>query len=54
MPRGSVTKGDIKVQISKIKTELYDGTYHDRSADWHDGAHEMLNKVLDYLQEWRE
>ena len=53
MPRGQMSKIDIEAKIYKLKTELYDGSRSDKSGDWHDGAHEMLSKVLDFLQEYR-
>lgn len=54
MPRGQLTKGELQARLYKIKTALYDGTFKHKSSDWHDGAHDSLNKVLDMLQEYRE
>jgi len=46
-------KYDLESKLYKLKTELYDGSRSDKSGDWHDGAHEILNKMLDFLQEYR-
>jgi len=54
MPRGIMLKTDMLARIYKLKTALYNGEQHDKSGDWHDGAHDALNKVLDILQEYRE
>ena len=54
MPRGQLTKGELQARLYKIKTALYDGTFKHKSSDWHDGAHDSLNKVLDMLAEYRE
>ena len=35
-----------------MKNELYNGNYHDKNGDWHDGAHHMLNRILDMLNEY--
>ena len=53
MPRNELTKEEIKVRIYKLKSSLYDGQEQSQSADWHDGAHNMLNRVLDILDEYR-
>jgi hypothetical protein len=52
MPHGFVTKNDILARVYKIKTELYDGQKEDKNSDWHDGAHDSLNKILNLLQEY--
>jgi hypothetical protein len=52
--RGRVSKIDILSRVYKLKTALYNGQHHDKSGDWHDGAHESLNKILDILNEYRE
>lgn len=49
MPRGQLTKDEMKYQVEKLKTELcnektYDGKYL---------AHKYLNKVLDKIEEYR-
>lgn len=54
MPRGTMTKVDMLSRIYKMKTELYNGYYRDKGADWHNGAHEALNKVLDVLNEYSQ
>jgi len=53
MPRGIMKKYDLEAKVYKLKTELYDGSRSDKSGDWHDGAHEMLSRVLDFMQEWK-
>lgn len=52
MPRGRLSKTDILAKVYKLKTELYDGTQHDKSGDWHDGAHHAYNTILDLLNEY--
>jgi hypothetical protein len=52
MPRNQVERAELEVRVLKLKNELYDGTHHDRSGEWHDGAHMMLNRMLDILQEY--
>lgn len=52
MPRGIVSKVDMVPRIVKMKNELYNGNYHDKNGDWHDGAHHMLNRILDMLNEY--
>jgi len=54
MPRAIMQKTDILARVYKLKTALFNGEHHDKSGDWHDGAHDSLNKILDILQEWRE
>tara|TARA_B100000902_G_scaffold305427_1_gene293876 strand:+ start:443 stop:607 length:165 start_codon:yes stop_codon:yes gene_type:complete len=54
MPRGIVSKVDMTPRVIKMKNELYNGGYHNKSGDWHDGAHEMLNKILDMLNEYTQ
>jgi len=54
MPRNSMTKKDIEVRVLKLKNQLYDGSWSHKNGDWHDGAHEALNRVLDILQEYRD
>ena len=53
MPRAIMQKTDILARVYKLKTALFNGEHPEKSADWHDGAHESLNKILDILQEWR-
>lgn len=52
MPRSGMSKVDILPRIYKMKTELYNGTHRDKSKEWHDGAHDALNKMLDLLNEY--
>lgn len=48
-----MTKEEIQVRILKLKNALYQGKYRNKNGDWHDGAHDALNSVLDILQEYR-
>lgn len=52
MPRGRLTKVDILAKIYKIKNELYNGTHYNKSGEWHKGAHDSINKVLDIINEY--
>lgn len=49
MPRGQLTKEEIKYQVEKLKTELYNETTYDGKYL----AHKYLNKVLDKIEEYR-
>jgi len=51
---GRVTKTDLLARVYKLKTQLYNGSEHDKSGDWHDGAHQAYNKILDILNEYSE
>ena len=46
MPHGIMRKIDLETRVYKLKTSLYNGEYHERNGDWHDGAHHALNKIL--------
>lgn len=52
MPRGRITKVDLESRVLKLKNALYNGEHSDKLGQWHDGAHEMLNRVLDMLNEY--
>jgi predicted esterase len=52
MPRGRMSKVDMLSRVYKMKTALYNGQHADKSGEWHEGAHEALNKVLDALNEY--
>lgn len=52
MPRGRVNKIDIESRVYKLKQELYNGTHHNKGKEWHDGAHNALNRILDMLSEY--
>lgn len=52
MASGKVTKNDLLARIYKLKTELYNGTERDKSAQWHDGAHSAYNRILEILNEY--
>ena len=47
-----MNKVDILARVYKMKTALYNGQHADKSAEWHDGAHEALGKVLEALNEY--
>lgn len=53
MSRNFVTKEDINVRVLKLKTEILDKKYREESEEWEEGAHFMLNSVIDILQEYR-
>tara|TARA_A100001201_G_scaffold71377_3_gene65330 strand:+ start:456 stop:605 length:150 start_codon:yes stop_codon:yes gene_type:complete len=48
-----MTKQEMEVRVLKLKNELYNGSWIHKNGDWHDGAHTMLNRVLDIIQEYR-
>jgi len=52
MPRNYVTKDEMRCRVLKLKKELYDGSLYSKGTEWHNGAHDMLNRVLDILQEY--
>ena len=52
MPRGRMTKVDMLARVYKMKTELYNGNHRDKGAEWHDGAQDTLNKILNFLNEY--
>jgi len=54
MPRGRMNKVDILARVYRMKNELYDGTYYGKNGDWHDGAHDALNRMLEILKEYSE
>jgi len=47
-----MSKVDILARVYKMKNELYNGTYCNQSGEWHDGAHDTLNRVLEMLKEY--
>ena len=53
MSTGQITKVELVSRIYKLKTQLFNGDYKDKSGEWHDGAHNALNSVLDILNEYR-
>ena len=53
MPRNAVKKDELECRVLKLKNELYNGSWSNRGQDWHDGAHTMLNRVLEMLSEYR-
>ena len=50
--RGRVSKVEIEARVYKMKNELYNGVHCTRNGDWHDGAHDALNRVLELLKEY--
>ena len=52
MPRSRMTKVDMLARVYKIKNELYNGTQYAKSGEWHDGAHDALNRVLEIIKEY--
>ena len=49
MSKNQITKEEIKVQVEKLKTELYnEQTYGGKEL-----AHRYLNRVLDKISEYR-
>jgi hypothetical protein len=53
MPRNNLSLDELKVRVLKMKHALYNEQPPGKCQDWHDGAHDMLNKVLDTLDEYR-
>jgi len=47
-----MSKVDILARVYKMKNELYNGTHYAKGKEWHDGAHDALNRVLDLLNEY--
>jgi len=54
MASGKVSKIDIQTRVYKMKNELYNGTHYAKSGDWHDGAHDALNRILEMLKEYSQ
>lgn len=54
MPRGNLHKTDMLAKVYKLKTDLYDGVHDKKTGQWHDGAHDTLNTVLDILNEYSQ
>ena len=49
MSKNRITKEEIKVQVEKLKTELY----NEKTLESKYLAHKYLNKVLDKIEEYR-
>ena len=49
MPRGQLTKDEMKCQVLKLKTELH----NEQTSGSKDLAHKYLNKVLDKIAQYR-
>lgn len=54
MAKEKLTKEKLKVRLHKLKIALYEGAYKNHNGDWHEGAHEMLTKVLNTLDEYQD
>jgi hypothetical protein len=54
MSSGRITKIDLLTRMYKLKTDLYNGMHGDKSGDWHDGAHQAYNKILEILDEYTQ
>ena len=50
--KSQMTKLDMKTRVLKLKNDFYNGQRKDKNSDWHDGAHETLNTVLDMIEEY--
>ena len=53
MPKNAVNRDELECRVLKLKNELYNGSWSGRGQEWHNGAHTMLNRVLDMLSEYR-
>jgi len=53
MSKNNVTKDELLCRVLKLKNELYNGLNYGKGGEWHNGAHDALNRVLDILQEYR-
>jgi hypothetical protein len=49
MSKNQITTNEIKVQVEKLKTELY----NEQTSEGKDLAHKYLNRVLDKISEYR-
>ena len=47
-----MTKKDLLARIYNHKKNLYNGYYEEKSEEWSEGAHHMLNKMLELAQEY--
>ena len=47
-----MSKIDILSKVYKLKNDLYEGKHNDKPGQWHDGAHDSLNEVLNILNEY--
>ncbi len=53
MSKNKADKDEMMCFVLKLKNELYDGTHYEKNYGWHGGAHEMLNRVINRLDEYR-
>jgi len=52
--RGNITKDEIVCEILKIKNSIYDRSFLTTATEAHrEGAHAALNKLLEYLAQFR-
>jgi hypothetical protein len=49
MSKNQITANEIRVQVEKLKTELY----NEQTLESKDLAHKYLNRVLDKISEYR-
>jgi CRISPR/Cas system CSM-associated protein Csm2 small subunit len=49
MSKNQITKEEIKVQVEKLKNELY----NEQTYDGKELAHKYLNRVLDKISDYR-
>jgi hypothetical protein len=49
MSKNQIATNEIKVQVEKLKTELY----NEQTSEGKDLAHKYLNRVLDKISEYR-
>jgi hypothetical protein len=47
-----MTKRDLLARIYNHKKNLYNGYYEEQTEEWSEGAHHMLNKMLELAQEY--
>tara|TARA_A200000159_G_scaffold28641_1_gene25253 strand:+ start:165 stop:377 length:213 start_codon:yes stop_codon:yes gene_type:complete len=47
-----MTKRDLLARIYNHKKNLYNGHYEEQTEEWSEGAHHMLNKMLELAQEY--
>jgi hypothetical protein len=48
MSKNQITKDEIKIQVEKLKSELY----NEQTYEGKDLAHKYLNKILDKIAEY--
>ena len=53
MPKNQIKKDEMDNRVLKLKNELYEEFYQYEGKEFHRGAHVMLDKVLNIIQEYR-